>query len=326
MNCYDFNLIEILDELYDLLAITDRSGNIILSNKNFETIFKSDNQLENIFDLIDPTFTNNLHHALETAFNQGRAKLRINWTNKISDIRNQTTIIKITIEEEAKFLFVLKEKLREDVELSLLNRIIGQEIERERISKELHDGLGQELNVINMYTHSLKKLNPHSQDFQSALDGLLELASSSVNTLESIIIDEFPNRLKKSGLFKELQQLMLRYQKLFNLKIDFKIHCHSIIFDSIDDFLQINIYRIVQEFFTNSLKYANATELSLNIFSEDKRLDFNISDNGLGFDQRAIKNGNGLVNIQDRLTLLSADYNFDSSNKGTQLQFSIYVK
>lgn len=326
MNCYDFNLIEILDELYDLLAITDRSGNIILSNKNFETIFKSDNQLENIFDLIDPTFTNNLHHALETAFNQGRAKLRINWTNKISDIRNQTTIIKITIEEEAKFLFVLKEKLREDEELSLLNRIIGQEIERERISKELHDGLGQELNVINMYTHSLKKLNPHSQDFQSALDGLLELASSSVNTLESIIIDEFPNRLKKSGLFKELQQLMLRYQKLFNLKIDFKIHCHSIIFDSIDDFLQINIYRIVQEFFTNSLKYANATELSLNIFSEDKRLDFNISDNGLGFDQRTIKNGNGLVNIQDRLTLLSADYNFDSSNKGTQLQFSIYVK
>lgn len=325
MNCYDFNLIEILDELYDLLALTDRSGNIILSNKNFEATFKSDCAFESIYDLIDASFSGNLQVAFEIANQQGRAKLRINWKNKISDVRNQTTIIKINIDEEPKFLFVLKEKLREDEELSLLNRIIGQEIERERISKELHDGLGQELNVINMYTHSLKKLNPNSQDFQYALDGLLELAASSVNTLESIIKDEFPNSLKKSGLFKELQQLMLRYKQLFNLEIDFKINCHSIIFDSIDGFLQINIYRIIQEFFTNSLKYSQATALRLNIFSEGNRLDFNISDNGLGFDQRTIQNGNGLVNIQDRLSLLSADYYFDSTNNGTQLQFSLYV-
>lgn len=326
MNCYNSNLIEILNELYDFLAITNESGKIALANKNFESLFKNDHaELDNIFELIDTVNITNLREAINESLVRGKAELRINWKNKISDVRNRTTIINISNEDEIKLLFVLKEKLREDEELTLLNRIIGQELERERLSRELHDGLGQELNVIHMYTHSLKKLNPSSLDFQSALDSLLELSNKSVETLENIIYDEFPNQLRSSGLFKELQQLMLRYKRLFNFEVDFQVHCQTLIFDSVDDFLQINIYRIVQEFFTNSLKYSKATKLQLNIFSEKKRLDFNLSDNGDGFDERTIHKGKGLNNIQERLTLLSAEYRFNSDNQGTKLQFSIHV-
>jgi signal transduction histidine kinase len=93
--------------------------------------------------------------------------------------------------------------------------------------------------------------------------------------------------------------------------------------------IELFVYRIIQEFFNNSCKHANASMLILHILkeTENKQFHFSLRDNGIGFDfneKQNAYNGNGIANIDYRLKIIKAKYNFGSApNKGTFLNFSV---
>ena len=81
------------------------------------------------------------------------------------------------------------------------------------------------------------------------------------------------------------------------------------------------MFRILQEFFSNTLKYANANKLEVNITYSDKDLVLNVNDDGDGFDFETIEKSSGLINMEKRSELINAEFNLTSEkDKGTQLK------
>jgi signal transduction histidine kinase len=82
----------------------------------------------------------------------------------------------------------------------------------------------------------------------------------------------------------------------------------------------MNLYRTIQEAVNNSIKYANASVISINAKQEANRTKITIQDNGLGFDQATIEKGNGLQNMQKRIEEIGGIFELQSTNNGTKIE------
>ena len=90
--------------------------------------------------------------------------------------------------------------------------------------------------------------------------------------------------------------------------------------------LDINIYRILQEGFNNAVKHAKASKIDLKIIKKGKFLEIHFQDNGIGFDQNEQVNGQGILGIKERVTLLSGTINITSeADSGTLLYIQIPI-
>jgi signal transduction histidine kinase len=82
----------------------------------------------------------------------------------------------------------------------------------------------------------------------------------------------------------------------------------------------MNIYRTVQEAVNNSIKYANASVISINAKRTENKIKIAIQDNGIGFDEATIEKGNGLQNMQKRIEEIGGEFDLSSSNEGTRIE------
>ena len=85
----------------------------------------------------------------------------------------------------------------------------------------------------------------------------------------------------------------------------------------------MNIYRTIQEGINNSLKYANAEIITVNIKKNKEKIRILISDNGQGFDLETIEKGNGLKNMQKRILDINGEFNISSNNQGTTIEIIV---
>ena len=85
----------------------------------------------------------------------------------------------------------------------------------------------------------------------------------------------------------------------------------------------MNIYRTIQEAVNNSIKYANASVISINAKQVVNQLKIIIQDNGIGFDAVKIEKGNGLQNMQKRIEEIGGEFHLSSSNEGTRIEILI---
>ena len=82
----------------------------------------------------------------------------------------------------------------------------------------------------------------------------------------------------------------------------------------------MNLYRIIQEAVNNSIKYSEATSISIHVVQVEKQIQLTIQDNGSGFDYENIEKGNGLQNMQDRIEAMGGEFNLVSQpGKGTSI-------
>jgi signal transduction histidine kinase len=95
---------------------------------------------------------------------------------------------------------------------------------------------------------------------------------------------------------------------------------------NIPDDLKLNIYRIIQEVFNNILKHASASKVSLDLFTDGKKLQVSIVDNGKGFDEAVSGKGIGLSNIQNRVQSFNGQLDIKSfPGQGTRIELSFPV-
>jgi len=198
-----------------------------------------------------------------------------------------------------------------------LNLIKGQENERNRLAKELHDGLGGQLSGIKSILQTINKDN-----LQEKIGQLDNHLLKSIKNLRNISHDLSTNFIKDKDFFVLIFQLVKQYFENKKIKTEVSLFPKDKI-NTLPERYKLNIYRILQESFQNIVKHANANFVLLN-FSINNEINILIEDNGKGFNKGKIKKGIGLQNIKDRLQSLNGTLYIDSKlNRGTTININI---
>ena len=199
----------------------------------------------------------------------------------------------------------------------------GQESERNRLAKELHDGLGGLFTAIKL---SLDQIVRHTERIgeHDALQRSKDLVVKAGREIRRIAQNLMPLSLARFGLVAALEDMIeeLNVQPRVNISFQaFQIDVNP------TSEIALAIYRIIQELLNNALKHAQATEVVVQLVQQDDELDIVVEDNGLGFDTRNLKAGSGLANIQSRLHYLGGSIEIESAlGKGTSFNITCPTK
>ncbi|WP_417601027.1 tetratricopeptide repeat-containing sensor histidine kinase [Owenweeksia hongkongensis] len=206
----------------------------------------------------------------------------------------------------------INELLQEHESASYAALLEGQEIERQRIARDLHDSLGGTLAALKLGLYS------SSPD---AKENNIELAKLAMAEVRSISHNLANGVLEKHGLSAALQDLKALIDN--SGSINFKLTLDAKTFD-LGLKKEIELYRIIQELTSNTLKYAHAKNITLTTQYMDDEFILNYADDGRGFDMENVKKGLGLSNLKHRLEQINASFHL-ATCKGKGAAFTIEV-
>ena len=194
--------------------------------------------------------------------------------------------------------------------------IFAQEKTRNTIAKELHDGVGGTLAVLKLNLHILQEKKNYPE-LKKEIE-ILETVSQEVRSLSHNITPIF---LKKQNFTDILSDYIERNRN------DIEIFCFTTPKEEVNEQnidLLINLYRIIQEVFSNIIKHSQATKVNIQIMGNKDHLSLFIEDNGIGFDNNNNNNGIGINNIKQRAKLFKGDMIIDTEvNKGTNITVTL---
>ena len=174
--------------------------------------------------------------------------------------------------------------------------LTAQEKERAEIGKELHDNLNQVLGASQLYIELARKdKNQVRMCLEKASSYITDVIAQIRNISKNLVVPS----LDTIGLFDCIKSLKNDLSILHPIKILFQVE--GIKEEDLDDKLQLNIYRIVQEQLNNILKHAKATTASIAISRNGDEIVLVISDNGKGYDTAKTSTGVGIRNIMSRV-------------------------
>lgn len=221
-----------------------------------------------------------------------------------------------------KSKLLLAETRQEQQIISMRSMLEGQEQERSRIARDLHDGLGNLLSSIkaNMGSLYIEFNDVSARKIYHKASDMIDEACTEVR---KIAHEMMPQALKRLGLINALNDLVSRMNFTHSFTIDFKIYGEERI---LEDHFNIMIFRIIQEAFNNIVKYAEASEVLLQLTFSDEWLNITVEDNGVGFDLQEIEldKGMGLKSIDFRTNYMGGNYEVDSRvGEGTMISINI---
>lgn len=193
---------------------------------------------------------------------------------------------------------------------SLQSMIAGQEAERTRIARDLHDGLGGLFSTVKMYFSSLGQDAPALKDNPLFIKSF-ELADTASVELRRIAHNLMPEVLMKLGLINAIQDLCNTINAGRLLSITVQSYGME---KRLPENMEIMLFRIVQELLNNIIKHSQATEVIIQFNKHSDRLSITIEDNGRGFniDEVDTKNKAGIGTIKSRVNYLNGKLNIDS--------------
>ncbi len=201
--------------------------------------------------------------------------------------------------------------LEDEIKLKGMHSMIeGQESERERISKDLHDSLGGLLSTIKLQLDHIPidETNTPALEKQHHMQDLIDTAVQEVRNISSNLQ---PVSLKNLGLIAAVSDLITRYRGDDSYPdIEFQ---HYDVPKSMDTMVALSVYRIIQELINNTIKHGQANEIHLQLRREDNVLILQYEDDGVGFDLESLKQkGMGLENITSRVDYLRGELSIDA--------------
>src|SRR6188768_2056406 len=217
------------------------------------------------------------------------------------------------------YRYVRRKKLRSQQEV--LN-------ERLRISRELHDEVGSTLTGIAMFSHLTKEQikAAKTEDVERSLNNIQQSAGDMVNKLSDIVWLVNPEKDSLQKLIERLEQYAeeMAMIKSMEIKITVSPKLENI---SLPVESRRNIYLFCKEAINNAVKYSNANLLEISMQeSDNKKIEILVSDNGKGFDTAELKNGNGLINMRERVAAMGGEYLLKSSpGQGTKIGLNLKI-
>jgi len=206
---------------------------------------------------------------------------------------------------------------REAEERAISAIIEGEERERQRIAKELHDGLGQYLSASNMNLKSVyEDIGEIPDELKFTFEAGLRFLNHAISETRSISQNLLPKAIQDYGLELAAESLTNQLRKLHNIDVFFYSNLNDV---ELSDKVQINLYRILQEALNNATRHANPTKIEVQLVYSEGEVLMTIEDNGDGFDINHIsENGLGIRSIKTRVGAMSANLDIVSNkDRGT---------
>lgn len=210
--------------------------------------------------------------------------------------------------------------LKQEQELDLIKASIeGQDEERKRIAQELHDSIGGNLAGIKLQFASMDGDSEKLKNITGQIDETYQLVRDISHTL-------IPKKFRQNAFTDLIRAYYKTITSASELEVGFYPHPENEI-NSIDEKYQMEVYKIIQELMTNTIKHAEATNIDIHLSIIENELSLLFEDNGKGFNQNISKEGIGFENIKNRVNELSGILHIDSVLKrGTVVSIEIPIK
>lgn len=212
---------------------------------------------------------------------------------------------------------IIQAEIMRQQEIATRAVLEAEERERQRIAKDLHDGVGQIMSAAKMNLSAFEnEINFHNPEQRIKFEKIISLVDESCKEVRTVSHNMMPNALLKSGLASAIRE--------FTDKIDNKVLKIDLYSEGLNERLDTNIetvlYRVVQECVNNVLKHAKANHLDISLIKDNDGISATVEDNGKGFDlnQSNRQEGMGLKNIRTRIEYLKGTVEYNSKpGKGT---------
>ncbi len=206
---------------------------------------------------------------------------------------------------------------REDQVRQLAEHMLHvEEMERRRISRELHDETGQSLLCVRLQMEMLEQSMPeHEREWREKLAETRDLTEKTILEMRRLIAALSPAVLEQLGLGAALRQLVNRFRRIHQARV--RLHLSRI--GNLPQNTEIILYRLVQECFNNIAKHSAATSVNLSVSSTDGRVRLHVDDNGVGFQVEAAlaqRDSFGLAGMRERVALLGGVFQIQSFPSG----------
>jgi PAS domain S-box-containing protein len=215
---------------------------------------------------------------------------------------------------------------RMGVERKVLNAIIEtEERERMRVARDIHDGLGPILSSVKMYVQWLKMADSKANK-ADVLNDVEVLINHAHQTVREISFNLSPHVLQNYGLVAAVKSYINKVSEVGPLKIGFE---DQGITERLGEDIEVVLYRSITECLTNTVKYASANNVCINLSKSDSLIEVDFMDDGVGFDVAGTldqKKGLGLFNMQSRLKAVGGTVDFVSgAGLGTTVKMRIQI-
>ncbi|WP_424962852.1 tetratricopeptide repeat-containing sensor histidine kinase [Ekhidna sp.] len=204
--------------------------------------------------------------------------------------------------KKKQLLAIQQEKLKAK-EAEINATISSLENERARYARDLHDGFGQMISILNMNLKSLIE-GSKPNDRQKVFEESSKVIDEMYEELKNICFDLMPQTLIKYGLESGLQEFIERINHSGKLSIELNVFGLE---KRLSEIQEISLYRISQEWINNIIKYSSAQIITLQITKDDDEITLLIEDDGAGFDKNLLLagDGNGWKNLNTRASLIN---------------------
>lgn len=313
----DKNINELQNSVSSITSKTDPGYNLFSPNTIESSDIQSDlsneiyslNESKNMYTIMYEKVENRLQHIKDI----------ISWSEVKAGQNYDYLIDSLDITESLSY---------ENYRLNLLQT---QEIERNRIARELHDTTVQNLtNIVHKTELCTKLVDIDTVRTKLELQTMISTIRTTIKDMRSIIYNLMPMSLEDLGLQISIDQLANQIMQNNNVKVKLDIEDTNIKVPSI---VNLTLFRIIQESCNNALKHAKAKEIKINLNYNNKNINLEIEDDGIGFDLKSsVLSGNnissnfGLSIMRERVYLLSGHIKIDSKkNMGTKIRVTVPI-
>jgi two-component system, NarL family, sensor kinase len=203
--------------------------------------------------------------------------------------------------------------------------IKGQEEERGRLAKDLHDGLGGLLSGVKFSLTNMKSNVILNTENALLFERSIDMLDHSISELRRVAHNMMPEVLIKFGLTEALKSYCDALIQAKILAINYQVIGLK---ERLPSNVEIILYRIIQELLNNTVKHAKATQVLLQLALHEKELNITLEDNGVGFDINSLSKsaGSGLGNIRSRVEYLKGKLDIQTSvGKGTSVLITFAI-
>ena len=202
---------------------------------------------------------------------------------------------------------------------------VTEEQEKNKLARDLHDGVGQSLAALKLILGMTKKeleisnMQVKQEKLLQNTKKAVDLAENSISEIRNVLNNLKPEHLKENGLTGGLQAMTKDLNHMSNLTCSLEIIKPIPHFD---ETITLNIYRIMQEALTNVVKHAHANNVKIlaGKMMKDEFYDFQILDDGVGFQTEKVEFGVGISSMNDRVKMLGGRFQILSEEgKGTRI-------
>jgi PAS domain S-box-containing protein len=243
---------------------------------------------------------------LQAEIDEARNAVKVSVVDRASELGEMNKVLRMEM---------ARRKRDDYMRLRLLQRTVEtQEDERKRISRDIHDHLGQELTALRLRVQAMDAEFGDDRELREHLQKLQELATQIDSTVDFLAWELRPNAVTEVGLEESLHNFVDEWSRQFKVKAEF--HTIRLARERLTPLAEINLYRIAQESLNNIAKHADASNVNVLLEGRNGDVALIIEDDGKGFDleeKADRREGLGLLGMGERAALLQGHVEIESA-------------